>query len=87
MAADEGPGAGAVLQRIADIVASRDATLAELRDVRQRLPITQARGQAQRAAENFRFFADLVVAQPDDVYKVPGAQLNYVTASPRASPG
>ena len=51
------------------------------------LPITQARGQARRAAENFRFFADLVVAQRDDAYQVPGTQLNYVHRKPKGVAG
>src|SRR5690606_30471469 len=63
-----------VLHRIADIVESRDARLAELESFDSGLPITQALGQARRAAENFRFFADLVVAQTDDAFKVPGRQ-------------
>lgn len=71
-----------VLHRIADIVESRDARLAELESFDSGLPITQALGQARRAAENFRFFADLVVAQADDAYKVPGKQLNYVNRTP-----
>lgn len=71
-----------VLHRIADIVASRDAQLAELESYDSGLPITQALGQAQRAAENFRFFADLIVAQADDTYKVPGRQINYVNRKP-----
>jgi 5-carboxymethyl-2-hydroxymuconic-semialdehyde dehydrogenase len=71
-----------LLNRIADLVASRDAELAELETFDTGLPITQALGQAQRAAENFRFFADLVVAQRDDTYQVPGAQLNYVHRKP-----
>jgi len=37
---------------------------------------------AVRAAENFRFFADLIVAQSDDTYKVPGSQVNYVNRKP-----
>jgi 5-carboxymethyl-2-hydroxymuconic-semialdehyde dehydrogenase len=61
-----------VLNAIADIVESRDARLAEVETFDTGLPITQALGQAQRAAENFRFFADLVVAQADDTYQVPG---------------
>ena len=61
-----------VLHRIADIVESQDARLAELESFDSGLPITQALGQARRAAENFRFFADLIVAQADDTYKVPG---------------
>jgi 5-carboxymethyl-2-hydroxymuconic-semialdehyde dehydrogenase len=71
-----------VLGRIADAVESRDRELAELETFDTGLPITQALGQAQRAAENFRFFADLIVAQSDDAYKVPGAQVNYVNRKP-----
>ncbi|MFO7193355.1 MAG: 5-carboxymethyl-2-hydroxymuconate semialdehyde dehydrogenase [Thermocrispum agreste] len=71
-----------VLNRIADIVESRDKRLAELESFDSGLPITQALGQARRAAENFRFFADLVVAQADDAYKVPGRQVNYVNRKP-----
>lgn len=71
-----------VLHRVADIVESRDARLAELESFDSGLPISQALGQARRAAENFRFFADLVVAQADDAYKVPGRQLNYVNRRP-----
>ncbi|WP_102192496.1 5-carboxymethyl-2-hydroxymuconate semialdehyde dehydrogenase [Microbacterium aurantiacum] len=71
-----------VLHRIADIVESRDARLAELESYDSGLPITQALGQARRAAENFRFFADLIVAQADDAFKVPGKQMNYVNRKP-----
>lgn len=71
-----------ILNRIADGVEARDAHLAEFETFDTGLPITQALGQAQRAAENFRFFADLIVAQSDDTYKVPGAQVNYVNRKP-----
>ena len=71
-----------ILNRVADIVESRDAQLAELESFDSGLPITQAKGQARRAAENFRFFADLIVAQRDDAYKVPGRQVNYVNRKP-----
>ncbi|AGF71675.1 5-carboxymethyl-2-hydroxymuconate semialdehyde dehydrogenase [Corynebacterium halotolerans] len=71
-----------VLHRIADIVESRDQVLAEMESFDSGLPITQALGQARRAAENFRFFADLIVAQSDDTYKVPGRQINYVNRKP-----
>ncbi|MEX1078568.1 MAG: 5-carboxymethyl-2-hydroxymuconate semialdehyde dehydrogenase [Homoserinimonas sp.] len=71
-----------VLNKIADAVEAEDAKLAELESFDTGLPITQARGQAQRAAENFRFFADLIVAQADDTYKVPGRQVNYVNRKP-----
>ena len=71
-----------VLNRSADNVESRDARLAELESFDSGLPITQALGQARRAAENFRFFADLIVAQTDDAFKVPGRQINYVNRKP-----
>lgn len=71
-----------VLHKIADIVESRDQRLAELESFDSGLPISQALGQARRAAENFRFFADLIVAQSDDTFKVPGRQINYVNRKP-----
>ncbi|WP_345762775.1 5-carboxymethyl-2-hydroxymuconate semialdehyde dehydrogenase [Diaminobutyricibacter sp. McL0608] len=71
-----------ILNRIADAVEAQDARLAELETFDTGLPITQALGQAQRVAENFRFFADLIVAQADDTYRVPGVQMNYVNRKP-----
>ncbi|MFE0019616.1 5-carboxymethyl-2-hydroxymuconate semialdehyde dehydrogenase [Amycolatopsis sp. NPDC059021] len=71
-----------ILNRIADAVEAQDARLAELETFDTGLPITQALGQAQRAAENFRFFADLIVAEADDTYRVPGRQVNYVHRKP-----
>ena len=75
------------LNRVADAVEASDARLAELETFDTGLPIRQALGQAQRAAENFRFFADLIVAQTDDAYKVPGSQLNYVNRKPAGVAG
>ena len=77
-----------VLHRIADAVEAQDARLAELETFDTGLPITQAKGQALRAAENFRFFADLIVAQFDDAMKVPGApdQLRQPQADRRRRP-
>ncbi|MDO5619784.1 5-carboxymethyl-2-hydroxymuconate semialdehyde dehydrogenase [Kocuria sp.] len=71
-----------VLNKIADIVESREQVLAQMESYDSGLPIKQALGQARRAAENFRFFADLIVAQIDDAYKVPGRQANYVNRKP-----
>ncbi|AJT41297.1 5-carboxymethyl-2-hydroxymuconate semialdehyde dehydrogenase [Psychromicrobium lacuslunae] len=71
-----------VLNKIADAVEEQNDRLAELETFDTGLPIKQARGQALRAAENFRFFADLIVAQFDDAMKVPGAQINYVNRKP-----
>ena len=85
----EGPWPGSpprararVLNRIADPWSPGTTRLAELETFDTGLPITQALGQAQRAAENFRFFADLIVAQTDDAYRVPGRQINYVNRKP-----
>ena len=71
-----------VLHKIADIVESRDEELSLLESYDSGLPITQAKGQARRAAENFRFFADLIVAQVDNSFRVPGRQMNYVNRKP-----
>ena len=76
-----------ILHRVADSVEAQDKRLAELETWDTGLPITQALGQAQRAAENFRFFADLIVAQRDDTYKVPGRQVNYVNRKPKGVAG
>lgn len=76
-----------VLNKIADLIEAQDARLAELETFDTGLPITQALGQAHRAAENFRFFADLIVAQADDTYKVPGRQVNYVNRKPKGVAG
>ncbi|MEV4729527.1 5-carboxymethyl-2-hydroxymuconate semialdehyde dehydrogenase [Saccharopolyspora sp. NPDC049426] len=91
---DEGPWPGMlprerarILNKIADIVETRNERLAELETFDTGLPITQALGQAKRAAENFRFFADLIVAQADDTYKVPGKQVNYVNRKPKGVAG
>jgi 5-carboxymethyl-2-hydroxymuconic-semialdehyde dehydrogenase len=71
-----------ILHKIADIVESRDEQLAHWESWDSGLPITQAKGQARRAAENFRFFADLIVAQHDNAFRVPGRQMNYVNRKP-----
>lgn len=71
-----------VLGRIADGIEARGDRLAALESFDSGLPITQARGQARRAAENFRFFADVIVAMHEQAYRVGDAQLNYVVRKP-----
>jgi 5-carboxymethyl-2-hydroxymuconic-semialdehyde dehydrogenase len=71
-----------VLRAIADGIERSGARLAELETFDTGLPITQARGQAHRAAENFRFFADLIVALHEEAFSVGSAQLNYVLRQP-----
>ncbi|WGW11924.1 5-carboxymethyl-2-hydroxymuconate semialdehyde dehydrogenase [Saxibacter everestensis] len=71
-----------VLNNIADAVEGQDRALAEMETFDTGLPISQALGQARRAAENFRFFADVIVSLTDDAFKVPGSQINYVNRKP-----
>ncbi|NUP76732.1 MAG: aldehyde dehydrogenase family protein, partial [Nonomuraea sp.] len=70
------------LRAIAAAIESRDDEIAALECRDTGLPITQARGQARRAAHNFRFFADVITTMGEDVYRVGDAQLNYVLRKP-----
>jgi len=70
-----------VLGKIADAIESRADEVASLETFDTGLPITQAKGQAARAAENFRFFADVIVAQHEDAFSSAG-QLGYVLRKP-----
>ncbi|KAA2267143.1 5-carboxymethyl-2-hydroxymuconate semialdehyde dehydrogenase [Solihabitans fulvus] len=76
-----------VLNRIADAIESRADRLAELETFDTGLPITQAKGQAHRAAENFRYFADVIVALHEDTYLVGRKQVNYVIRQPAGVAG
>src|SRR5579871_6188437 len=60
-----------ILNRIADGIEGRAARIAELETFDTGLPFTQARGQAARAAENFRFFASLAVTLSEDAFRAP----------------
>lgn len=75
------------LYKIADEVTKMHERLAARESFDSGLPIRQASGQAKRAAENFRFFADLIVAQIDDAFKMPGRQINYVNRKPKGVAG
>ena len=70
-----------VLNKIADAIESRADDIASLETFDTGLPVTQAKGQAARGAENFRFFADVIVAQHEDAFSSPG-QLGYVLRRP-----
>ena len=70
-----------ILNRIADGIEERGAEIAELETFDTGLPVTQAKGQAARAAENFRYFADVIVAQHEEAFSQPG-QLGYVLRKP-----
>jgi 5-carboxymethyl-2-hydroxymuconic-semialdehyde dehydrogenase len=75
-----------VLNRIADGIEARGERIAALETFDTGLPVTQAKGQAARAAENFRYFADVVVAQHEEAFSQPG-QLGYVLRRPAGVAG
>ena len=75
-----------VLGRIADGIEARAERIAALETFDTGLPITQAKGQAARAAENFRYFADVIVAQHEEAFSQPG-QLGYVLRRPAGVAG
>ncbi|TDB89758.1 5-carboxymethyl-2-hydroxymuconate semialdehyde dehydrogenase [Actinomadura sp. KC216] len=76
-----------ILNRIADAVEAREDRLSAFESFDSGLPITQARGQARRAAENFRYFADVIVALGEEAYRVGDQQLNYVVRTPAGVAG
>ncbi|MEU9343801.1 5-carboxymethyl-2-hydroxymuconate semialdehyde dehydrogenase [Streptomyces sp. NPDC048278] len=71
-----------ILYRIAEGIEAADERLAELEAYDTGLPITQARGQAHRAAENFRFFADVIVSGTEEAFQVGEEQYNHVIRKP-----
>jgi 5-carboxymethyl-2-hydroxymuconic-semialdehyde dehydrogenase len=75
-----------ILNKIADGIEARGARIAALETFDTGLPVTQAKGQAARAAENFRYFADVIVAQHEDAFSSPG-QLGYVLRRPAGVAG
>jgi 5-carboxymethyl-2-hydroxymuconic-semialdehyde dehydrogenase len=75
-----------VLNRIADGIEARGARIAAMETFDTGLPVTQAKAQAARAAENFRYFADVIVAQHEEAFSSPG-QLGYVLRKPAGVAG
>ncbi|GGM97317.1 5-carboxymethyl-2-hydroxymuconate semialdehyde dehydrogenase [Streptomyces fuscichromogenes] len=71
-----------VLNRIADAIEARHDRLAEFESFDSGLPISQARGQARRAAENFRFFADVIVGLGEEAFRQGTEQISYVVRTP-----
>ena len=76
-----------ILNKIADGIEARAARIAELETFDTGLPITQARGQAARAAENFRFFADMTVTRHEDAFRAGTTQFGYVIRKPAGVAG
>jgi 5-carboxymethyl-2-hydroxymuconic-semialdehyde dehydrogenase len=76
-----------ILARIADAIEVRGERVAELETFDTGLPITQARGQAKRAAENFRFFAEMITTENESAYRTGSSQLGYVIRKPAGVAG
>ena len=70
------------LIRIADIMESNGDDIAELEVMDTGLPIKQARGQAARAAVNFRFFARVIQDLGGEAHRVGDEFLNYTIHKP-----
>jgi 5-carboxymethyl-2-hydroxymuconic-semialdehyde dehydrogenase len=76
-----------ILNKIADGIEARAERIAALETFDTGLPVTQARGQAARAAENFRFFADVAVTLHEDAFRAGTAQFGYVIRRPAGVAG
>jgi 5-carboxymethyl-2-hydroxymuconic-semialdehyde dehydrogenase len=76
-----------ILNKIADGIEERTDRIAEFETFDTGLPVTQARGQAARAAENFRFFADMTVTQHEDAFRSANTQFGYVIRKPAGVAG
>ncbi|MBF8377066.1 5-carboxymethyl-2-hydroxymuconate semialdehyde dehydrogenase [Alicyclobacillus mali] len=70
------------LVRIADAIERHGEELARLEVADTGLPISQARGQAARAAENFRFFAEMATRMTGETFPVGDQFLNYAIRLP-----
>lgn len=66
-----------VLMAVADSIEARNDLLVAYETFDTGLPVSQAKGQAARAAENFRFFADVIVDLGEEAYRS-RSQLAYV---------
>jgi 5-carboxymethyl-2-hydroxymuconic-semialdehyde dehydrogenase len=71
-----------LLRRIGDLINQHGDELARTETLDTGLPITQARGQAARAAENFYFFAEMATRMTGESYPVDSSFLNYTLLRP-----
>ncbi|MFI6284875.1 5-carboxymethyl-2-hydroxymuconate semialdehyde dehydrogenase [Streptomyces sp. NPDC051018] len=71
-----------ILYRVADAIEARHDRLAHFESYDSGLPITQAKGQARRAAENFRYFADVIVGLGEEAFRQGSEQFSYVVRTP-----
>lgn len=71
------------LYRIADLIEEEAEEIAYLESLDTGLPISQTRKQAGRAAENFRFYAEMVKYKMDgEAYRVDDQFINYTIHKP-----
>ncbi|MGH7912243.1 MAG: 5-carboxymethyl-2-hydroxymuconate semialdehyde dehydrogenase [Candidatus Dormibacteraceae bacterium] len=75
-----------ILRRIAELIEAADQEIAEIETLDTGLPITQAKGQAQRAAQNFRFFASQIEVMAGESFATPQF-LNYAIRKPAGVAG
>ncbi|WP_037568600.1 5-carboxymethyl-2-hydroxymuconate semialdehyde dehydrogenase [Phaeacidiphilus oryzae] len=75
------------LNRIADAVEARHERLSAFETFDTGLPVTQSRGQARRAAENFRYFADVLVALGGEAFRQGSSQISYTVRRPAGVAG
>lgn len=72
----------ALMVKIAQGIEEHGDELAYLETLDTGLPIAQTRGQAARAAANFRFFAEMATRMTGETYPVDDAFLNYSVRKP-----
>ncbi|MHB1842860.1 MAG: 5-carboxymethyl-2-hydroxymuconate semialdehyde dehydrogenase [Sulfobacillus sp.] len=72
----------AALRRVADGLIRRQADFVAIEVEDTGLPISQAKGQAARAASNFTFFAEMATRMTGETYPQPGRFLNYTVRRP-----
>lgn len=69
--------------KIADLIEENAEEISFLESIDTGLPISQTKKQAERAAENFRFYADMVKYKMDgDAYHVDDEFVNYTLHKP-----
>jgi 5-carboxymethyl-2-hydroxymuconic-semialdehyde dehydrogenase len=74
------------LRRIADAIERRADVIAAFESYDTGQPISQARGLAARAAENFRYFSEVCGAMHEDAFRA-AHQFGYVVRRPRGVAG
>ncbi len=80
--ATDAEGRAAALGRVAEGLIRRQGDFVDVEVSDTGLPVTQARGQAVRAASNFSFFAEMATRLSGETYPQPGRFLNYTLRRP-----